>query len=249
VRGDLEIMGSPTSPERICLESSQIDGTTTIRSHLGSQAPLIIAENYSPDFGGNVQFNNVNLSRCKLVGNSIRDMDLTDVIWAQRYGRNILYDENALRSGAPIPSGSLKEAYQLLKEKYRALGDHAKAGDFHYGEMEMKRREYGWPKRVLCPEFLYWLFSGYGVGYIRAFIVLLALVGLFAKFYLWTDSSLFSSSFLQSLLFSIQVSTLQRPSLPEELSQAGQWLRTVEMIFGPLQIALFALALRMRLKR
>ena len=80
----------------------------------------------------------------------------------RRFWRSVLYDEIVMRKqGEAAPWGNLKEAYQILKEKYRQMGDHATSGDFHYGEMEAKRREYGWPKRILCPEFLYWAFSGY----------------------------------------------------------------------------------------
>lgn len=161
----------------------------------------------------------------------------------------MLYDEVAMRSGEKIPYGNLKEVYQLLKEKYRQMGDNAKAGDFHYGEMEMRRREYGYCRRFLRPEFLYWALSGYGIGYIRAAVVLSLIVTGFGWLYFTTDPSVFSGNFLESLLYSIQVSTLQRPPTPQDLSVSGRWIQSLQMIIAPLQIALFALALRMRLKR
>ena len=192
---------------------------------------------------------NVDLSECRLVGNVITQINLTNLQWPQRFGRSVLYDEIAMRRGAPIPFSSLKESYQILKQKYQLMGDHARAGDFHYGEMEMRRREYGWPWRILCPEFLYWALSGYGTGYIRAFFMLVVLTVLFAGLYLWEAPSSFGLDFWKALLFSIKVTTLQRPSPPDGFNLTGQWFQAAHAILGPVQIALFALALRMRLKR
>lgn len=249
VTGDLKIYGSPVPPKAIVLDNCRIKGTTVIESELGARSTQIIARKQRPLFEGDVTFNNVDLRESKLVGNAVTRMNFTNVRWARRFGRNVLYDEVAMRKGEAIPVSNLKETYQILKQKYHEKGDNATAGDFHYGEMEMRRREYGWPKRVLSPEFLYWALSGYGIGYIRALFVLFLLVLLFAGLYLWSDSAAFSARFSESLLFSIQVTTLQRPSVPVGFALMGRWLHTAQMVLGPLQIALFALALRMRLKR
>lgn len=247
LQGEFKIAGAST-PSEIILDDCKIPGTTTIQARLDAK-PLLIAEAHSPQFGIKVSLANMDLSRCRLVGNSIRDMDFAGVRWASRCWRKVLYDEVKLRSGARIPYGSLKETYQLLKEKYSQMGDHATAGDFHYGEMEMKRREHGRLGRVFCPEFLYWALSGYGVGYVRSFLVLTSLVLLFACAYYWFEPVVFSCDFSKALLFSVQTSTLQRPLLPSKLSEVGMWLNALEMILGPIQIALFGLAVRMRLKR
>ena len=69
------------------------------------------------------------------------------------------------------------------KRKYEGKGDHIRAGDFHYGEMEMKRREYGFPRRWLSWEFAYWMLSGYGVGHVRSLVILVALISAFAGLY------------------------------------------------------------------
>jgi len=123
-----------------------------------------------------VTLTNVDLRECLLVGNAVGRIEFWNVEWPRRRGRYTLRDENVYRHTGGIPPSNLREAYQVLKQKYHDKGDHVRAGDFHYGEMEMKRREYGWPRRYISPEFLYWLFSGYGMGYVRAFLWLVALL-------------------------------------------------------------------------
>lgn len=49
--------------------------------------------------------------------------------------------------------------------------------------------------------------------------------------------------------FSLLVTAQQRPEVPEAFGELQKWLQTAEAVLGPLQIALFAVALRMRLKR
>lgn len=248
VQGGLSIVG-PTPPGVIRLDGSTIGGPTAVEATMGARTPSIVAENMEPRFTGKVTFANVNLERCRLVGNSIAQMEFTNVQWPTRFSRSILYDEISMRRRVRIPIGNLKEAYQALKQTYQWMGDHARAGDFHYGEMEMRRRQDGWRRRFLSPEFLYWALSGYGTGYIRASLWLLFLAVGPAGVYWWSSSVAFSSDFLKALYFSIQVATLQRPPTPHGLSAGGQWLQLAQTILGPVQIALFALALRMRLKR
>ena len=153
------------------------------------------------------------------------------------------------KQGEAAPWGNLKEAYQILKEKYRQMGDHATSGDFHYGEMEAKRREYGWPKRILCPEFLYWAFSGYGIGYIRAFMILVLSILGFAGFYYSYGGATLQNDFEKSLLFSLQAAVRLGPGRPYTFSIQGERAQAVESVFVPIVAALFILALRMRLKR
>ena len=129
------------------------------------------------------------------------------------------------------------------------MGDHSLSGDFHYGEMEAKRREYGWPKRILCPEFLYWASSGYGIGYIRAFASLLFLLAGAAVLYYFFGGIAFECNLQNAFLFSLQTAALLRPMRPDGFTVAGEWIQVAESILVPIQAALFILALRMRLKR
>ncbi|MFZ0911703.1 MAG: pentapeptide repeat-containing protein [Candidatus Korobacteraceae bacterium] len=83
--------------------------------------------------------------------------------------------------------GLIAELYQQLKKNYDDRKDYWTAGDFHYGEMEMKRRHSssrrGWV-RWLHENFglaaWYRRFSAYGESYLRPFLWWLIVFFLFA---------------------------------------------------------------------
>jgi hypothetical protein len=143
---------------------------------------------------------------------------------------------------------ALREAYQILKQKYQEKGDNATVGDFHFGEMEMTRREYGWLIRLFGLEAWYGWLSGYGRNPRRATVVLLFLMFGFTGLYMISANPTLQGNFLESLLLSIQASTLQPISL-DRFNASLRLVIALERIVVPVQIALLALALRMRLKR
>jgi hypothetical protein len=257
IDGDLSINGAPTPPRSVNLEGCIVKKETSIRSTLGQPFIEIIAMSAAPELRGPVHLENVDLKECRLVGNSIKSINLSNVIWAKRFrrfgwcfGRPVLFDELVTRHNrASIPCSNIKEACQILKEMYRTQGDHVMSGYFHYAEMEMKRREQWWSRFYYWPESLYWLLSGYGIGYKRAFFWLVTFPILFGAFY-WSYGGIsLERNFYRSLLHSLQVATLQRPERPYGLSWIGEWIQTGELITMPVLAALFVLALRMRLKR
>jgi len=248
IERNLELIGN-SLPSEVVLDGAIVIGPTNIRAEMGSAKPMVVAMEQVPEFSGGASFTNTDLTTCRLAGNDITTMKFANVEWATFHGRRILYDDMALRLGKEIPPGHIKEAYQVLKQWYQARGDQARAGDFHYGEMEMKRREYGWPKRILCPEFMYWAFSGYDIGWVRAFMLLVSLLILFGWGYLRSSGAAFGSDFGNALLFSFQVASFQRPEVPSEFTYWGEWLRITESVLVPVQAALFGFALRNRLKR
>lgn len=244
----LELVGN-SLPSEVVLDGAIVVGSTTIKAEMGYVKTKLVAMEKVPEFSGGGSFTNVDLGQCRLAGNDIVAMKFANVQWAIIRGRRTIYDELALRQGQKIPADHIKEACQALKQWYQARGDQAKAGDFHYGEMEMKRREYGWPKRILCPEFMYWAFSGYDIGWVRAFLLLVSLLILFGWGYLRFSGVAFGSDFGNALLFSFQVASFQRPEGPAEFTYWGEWLRITESLLVPVQAALFGFALRNRLKR
>lgn len=249
LRGELTLAGLETLPREITLDGAIISQNVRIEALLGAPRPRIIAAQRHPSFGGAVTFANVDLQECLLLGNVFDQMELSNIEWPHRWGRCVIRDEMAYRRQERIPLGNLREAYQALKQKYHDKGDHVRAGDFHYGEMEAKRREYGFPRRWCSWEFAYWLLSGYGVGHSRAFCILVVLVAGFAGLYSWTTPPGTFGSFSEALRYSIGVAGLQRPEMPDSFTELQKWLHVLEAILGPVQIALFALALRLRLKR
>lgn len=248
VHGELVFAGLSTLPRDVELDGAIIDGNVRIEAVLGARRPRIVAASQHPRFGGLATFTNVDLRNCLLVGNVIDRIELSNVDWPRLRGRYVLRDEIVYRETLRIPPSNLREAYQVLKQKYQTRGDHVRAGDFHYGEMEMKRREYGFPWRWLSWEFIYWMLSGYGVGHVRASLILVGLVFGFAWLYYGTSPGTFAN-FSEALRYSVAVAALQRPETPASFGESQRWLHLVEAILGPLQIGFFALALRMRLKR
>jgi hypothetical protein len=242
----LLLHGSHALP-RVRLDGAVIGGTFTAKAHVGLPRVALCATKTPPRFA-QAMFENVDLSQCLLSGNPVGEMQLSNVVWATLRGRYVLYDEIAYRKGATTAISTVRENYQILKEKYRQMGDHVRSGDFHYGEMEMRRRERGWPWRILSLEGLYWALSGYGTGWFRAFAMLALIAVVFGAAYQALCPTSFASPG-EALHFSLNTLLLQRPTPPTGFTNVGKWLQLIETIVGPLQAALLALAVRMRMRR
>lgn len=276
-QGGLNLDHSSSMPAYVHLDGAVIQGDVHLQAEMGKPYLKVVAQSKPPRFHGKgeVRLANVDMGRCRVLGNDLKRWGLVNVQWDQRLGRACLLDERTVRmqtmlfahlriKGASLQSfsqwwenlrkppsdvGNLKETYQALKQAYAKNGNHKEAAEFHYGEMEMQRREYGWPKRFLCPELLYWLLSGYGIGYVRALVILLVMIAGSALMYHLDSPNAFAHGFLDALYFSAKVTAFQRPDLPTEFSAIAKWWQLAQSILGPLQIALFGLALRMRLKQ
>ncbi len=131
----------------------------------------------------------------------------SDVRWRKRSnGKSMVFEEEATLSGAgkgfvqALRPGEgdadernytlIAELYQQLKKNYDDRRDYRTAGDFHYGEMEMKRlhsarRDPGvrWLHRYTGLAAWYKYASGYGESYVRPFVMLSAVILLFALLY------------------------------------------------------------------
>jgi Pentapeptide repeats (9 copies) len=151
----------------------------------------------------------------------------------------------------------LATMYRSLRKGFEDRKDAPGAGDFYYGEMEMRRLT---PRGTVEPEGLrhprgeqsllnlYWLVSGYGLRGSRALcclaITVLAGAGLLAWFGFHPDRNLG-----RSLLFSLEstVSLLRAPTA--HLSAGGELVQITLRLLGPLFFGLALLALRGRVKR
>jgi uncharacterized protein YjbI with pentapeptide repeats len=250
VEGNLSLLSSPTPPKSVNLNGCKITGKTTIRSELGKPLIEVIAKQKAPDLCDEVNLTNVSLKECRLLGNAIAKIRMSNVTWDDSFGRATLYDERFLGDSRNVIR-NLREACQILKENYRQAGDHSTSGDFHFGEMEMKRREYGFLKRTFGWEGLYYHLSGYGTQPLRAasflFILLTVVCVVFA---LWGGGKLQYNA-LEAFIFTLQCATFQpltieqQTSLPSHTRLIGSLVR----VAVPLQAGLLALAIRMRLKR
>jgi hypothetical protein len=88
--------------------------------------------------------------------------------------------------------GLIAELYQQLKKNYDERKDYCTAGDFHYGEMEMKRlhsqgksRWARWLNRNLGLVAWYRYASQYGESYVRPAIVLSVVLVIFTLLFPW----------------------------------------------------------------
>ncbi len=137
--------------------------------------------------------------------------------------------------------------------------DYPTANEMHYWAMEAQRKE-GWWSRLGLIATLYWALSGYGERPLRALGVLGAMYAVFALLYMLLPSSPFSilssSDTCQSIgcigqAASYSFSALARiiPAEPRLSPGLFQFLVTLEGLLGPLQIALFLLAVRRRVMR
>jgi hypothetical protein len=153
----------------------------------------------------NVAFYKTYLGRALFHNCDVSRFLFSNVRWLQRPGNynRIVFEEvvdvqdaaaGALRPQVGSPDernyGLIAELYQQLKKNYDDRRDYWTAGDFHYGEMEMKRlssprrnRVLRWLHRNLGLVAWYKHASDYGESYGKPAIWLLGVLVLFAALY------------------------------------------------------------------
>ena len=178
-------------------------------------------------------------------------------LYAERYGDNIR---------------KVEILYRGMKDKYRNLQNWPAVSNWHYGEKEMYRKENAF--RRYCPfsiSFLYWLSSGYGERYMKAGIVLAALIFIVSFGLGWTGldavpryganpghfhgitsitlETLNLKSIGALLINTMKYATFQKDIFFIPRNMLGDIIRAVAQILIPLQTALFILAVRNRFRR
>jgi hypothetical protein len=144
----------------------------------------------------------------------------------------------------------LAKTYRALRKGREDEGNAPGAGDFYYGEMEMRRHgQAPGPERVVI--WLYWLVSGYGLRASRAVIALAFTVVAFGILFAWCGFRP-DQGLGRGLLFSVESSSsLFR--VPETkdfgLTGGGEVLQVIMRLLGPLFFGLALLSLRGRVKR
>jgi len=212
------------------------------------------------------------LKKCRFQHTDLRKVEITnadwpEIIWPKKMPKGFgwlrtkrigVYDEASLPKGETRSLPHIERVYRELKQNYEDRRDFDRAGDFHYGEKQMRRKNPEIPlgRRFLL--WLYWFVSGYGERCLRP--VVWATVLLFTSalgYYRWglqpkgSSSRLICSGFRDSaeyLFYSFRVMTFLKP---EDLVPLGyaRYVNAFESLVGPLLIGFFALALRQRLKR
>ncbi|HHT9134411.1 MAG TPA: pentapeptide repeat-containing protein [Candidatus Avalokitesvara rifleensis] len=156
--------------------------------------------------------------------------------------------------------------YRQFKKNLEEEKNWEDAGEFHYGEMECKRKGLTWFWRNFGLLAWYRYFSGYGERPLRAAISLIILILLCSLLYYISDDSIHYVTYKN--LGTVKETTESYHSKGHWLSysfkavfwhrfgeygvEPDSWGKAVfffESLLGPILIALFILALRRRVKR
>jgi uncharacterized protein YjbI with pentapeptide repeats len=116
-----------------------------------------------------ITFLGADLTTCRFLDTDLRKVQLVDVEWPKKRGRVRVHDEiapDATGDGRRRPWPQIERLYRELKQNYEDRRDYERAGDFHYGEKEMRRKNPGTAGGLRFFLTLYWLFSGYGERYL-----------------------------------------------------------------------------------
>ena len=223
-------------------------------------------------------FRNADLRKCQLLGTDVRKIEFTGVQWAQRprlckrwkMGGNYAYDElyhrekKCQNSEYRVPWSELERLYRELKQNYEDRRNYARAGDFHYREKEMQRRNPTTSRGHKTLLRIYWLLSGYGERIWPAAGGFLFIIVACAFLYLqigvaaadggaslnWGWKITGSWSGLgEALVYSARTSFLLRPSDFQLTSVWAKVINLIQTVFSPIVFGLMALAIRQRLKR
>jgi hypothetical protein len=142
--------------------------------------------------------------------------------------------------------------YRALRKAQEDNKNEPGAADFYYGEMEMRRLDQHTPFAERLILWLYWLVSGYGLRGLRALIGLVAVVVGLAGLLQAIGFNGGDPRFRDTLIYAAQ-STLSITSgnktLIEHVSWAGEVMRIVLRLVGPLLLGLALLSVRNRVKR
>lgn len=127
------------------------------------------------------------------------------------------------------------------------MRDEPGAGDFYYGEMEMRCQIMGAPGRPLMR--LYWMSSGYGLRASKALIALAVTIALGALLVHMFGFDPGPRPDEGPLIFSLEscISLFRAPEA--NLTTAGHLIQIALRLAGPLFFGLALLALRGRVKR
>ena len=141
--------------------------------------------------------------------------------------------------------------YRSLRKALEDSKNEAGAGDFYYGEMEMRRRA---PSTQLSERLIlwaYWLLSGYGQRAGRAIAALGVLVAVVCAllFTVGLPGEVVWTWWRVDQSLRIGMGAVVFREAGQTLTSAGSWTVMVARFAGPVLLALAVLAIRARVKR
>ena len=198
---------------------------------------------------------------------------LRKIFAIRRYGLmdelEVIYD---LENDTPVSDehhySNVEILYRQLKRNFEEKRDYARAGDFHYGEMEMKRLQQSKFKQYISLTAFYKYFSGYGQKWRRALFWFSSFVVLFTYLNLnWlhpiqeskSNSNLQRNSKIEetdslvtkfdSFLYTFNTMTLRKDTRFEITAPIGSVIVIFQTLIGPTMLALMLLAIRRQFRR
>lgn len=164
-----------------------------------------------------------------------------------RTTRQVLHEEAVWRGWTARPRSEIGATqvsvlYRALRKSFEDSKNEAGAGDFYYGEMELRRHSTQTRRAERAILLAYWALSGYGQRAGRAVVALLALIVVTAVLL-----GVGGQPPGEAAQIAVGAVVLREPGA--RLSEAGQWTVMVARVLGPLLLALAALAVRARVKR
>jgi len=201
-----------------------------------------------------VIFQYVNLRQARFLETPIDKIQFIDVEWAEREGRNCLFDE-IVDEPNEKDYALIAHLYRQLKKNYEEKRAYPEAGDFHYGEMEIALKQHmkNWKKEWFSwlITWAYKVLSGYGekprrtVGWAITILLIPAICYSLGKITVGKDSV--ALGFLDCLLRSLGYMTFRISQAPNELW--AKILMFAQAILGPIQLAIVALAFHRKFRR
>jgi uncharacterized protein YjbI with pentapeptide repeats len=147
----------------------------------------------------------------------------------------------------PVEAEQVAGLYRALRKGREDSKDEPGAGDFYYGEMEMRRRSAPFGERSIL--WFYWLVSGYGLRASRALLALAFTIAVLGAIPLALWGFRPDRPYGRAVLFALEssISLLRAPEA--RLTASGEVIQIFLRIAGPLFFGLAVLSLRGRIKR
>jgi hypothetical protein len=213
-----------------------------------------------------ISFHTVRLTPNWFVNTDVSEFIFTDCKWLYGDGKNLDVEielENLRIHRFENPHALLSKACWQLADNHEENKSFSKASLFRQIANESKRLEdfNGW--KVWSWHWWYWLSSFYGESPLRAGLVLLVILLLFAFAFMFTNFQVCplvkaipeipctprTLDFWESVLQSLATATFQNIEYIKPNSMVTTFLIIFEKILAPLQAALLALAIRRKFMR
>ena len=107
-------------------------------------------------------FRDADLQKCKFQGTDLRKAEITGVRWTKIADRSGLYNEVAPLQEVKRAWSHIERVSRELKQNYEDRRDYERAGDFHYGEKDARRKNPDTSRELRFWLWLYKYVGGYG---------------------------------------------------------------------------------------